>query len=152
MNQPAAPARSIPRWAWAVIVVLLAAGLAGFWVASLVGDDGEDPAVSGRHPAVEALIPARGSEVLQQQTVGIDLSAPYELSSLVIRPSASPGGGVEVIGEADRTAGLNQYLFSPGPGQSIEALSPDTNCAVAVFALIARRADTASVEWCFEVS
>ncbi len=133
-------------------MALLAAGLAGFWVASLVGDDGPDPAVSGRHPAVEDLIPARGSEVLQQQTVGIDLSAPYELSSLVIRPSASPGGGVEVIGQTDHTAGLNRYLFSPGPGQPIAALSPDANCAVAVFAPIARRDETATVEWCFEVS
>ena len=133
-------------------MALLAVGAAGLWVASLVGDDGADPAVSGRHPAIEELIPARGSEVLQQQPVGIDLSAPYELSSLVIRPSASPGGGVEVISATDRTAGLNRYLFSPQPGKPIEALSPDTNCAAAVFAPIARRADTETVEWCFEVS
>ena len=133
-------------------MTLLAAGAAGLWVATLVGEDGADPAVSGRHPAIEELIPARGSEVLQQQPVGIDLSAPYELSSLVIRPSASPGGGVEVIGATNHTAGLNRYLFSPEPGQPIEALSPDANCAVAVFAPIARRADTETVEWCFEVS
>lgn len=152
MTLPATPARSMPRRVWLAIVALLAAGAAGLWVATLVGNDGDDPAVSGRHPAIEELIPARGSEVLQQQPVGIDLSAPYELASLVIRPRASPGGGVEVIGETDRTAGLNRYLFSPGPGRSIEALSPDANCAVAVFAPIARRADTDAIEWCFEVS
>ncbi len=150
MSSPDA-ARTIPRWIWLAILLLVAAGLAGFWLAAVVGDGSTGPIVSG-HSAVEGLIPARDSEVLQQQPVGIDLSAPYELISLVIHPNSSSTGGVEVISETRHVDGLNQFLFRPGPDRLIDALSPDTNCAVATFALTARRDDIATAKWCFEVS
>ena len=54
--------------------------------------------------------------------------------------------------QVDHIEGLNRFEFAPGEGRLIEALSPDTNCAVATFVLIARPEEADTARWCFEVS
>jgi len=135
------------------IVALALLGTAGFVVAALVGSDDEDPgraATAG--PAVDRVIPNPGDEVLQQQRVGVVLDARYRLSSMVILPNDNATEGVDVTAEVDHMEGLNRFEFAPGEGRLIEALSPDTNCVIARFVLIARPEESDTVRWCFEVS
>ena len=135
------------------IAALVVFGILGFVVAALVGsgDDDADSAATAS-PAVDRVIPNPGDEVLQQQRVGVVLDARYRLSSLVVYPSEQVGNGDDVTAEVNHIEGLNQFEFVPGEGRLIEALSPDTNCVVATFVLIARPEEADTVRWCFEVS
>ena len=135
------------------IAALALFGILGLVVAALVGsgDDGADEAVTAS-PAVDRVIPSPGDEVLQQQRVAVVLDARYRLSSLVVYQSEQLTGGVDVTAQVDHIEGLNRFEFVPGEGRLIEALSPDTNCAVATFVLIARPEEADTARWCFEVS
>ena len=134
------------------IAALILFGVLGFVVAALIGSgDDADEAVTAS-PAVDRVIPNPGDQVLQQQQVGVVLDARYRLSSLVVYPSEQVGNGVDVTAEVNHIEGLNRFEFDPGEGRLIEALSPDTNCAVATFVLIARPEEADTARWCFEVS
>ena len=151
-DQSPAPQRSQLR-VRVGIAVLAVLGILGLVVAALVGsgDDANQSAVTAA-PAVDQVIPSPGDEVLQQQRVGVVLDARYRLSSLVVYPSEQSAGGVDVTAEVAHIEGLNRFEFAPGDGSLIEALSPDTNCAVATFVLIARPEESDTARWCFEVS
>lgn len=134
-----------------IFVGLIAAGIAMFVAAGVVGrNDAPDEAL--RIPGVEALIPERGDEVLQQQRVGIDLEPGYVVRSFGISPDARCGALVEVVDFAPVTGGLNQYLFQPDEGKPIIALAPDTNCVRIQIENLQRPGDTDDVEWTFTVS
>ncbi|MEC7375284.1 MAG: hypothetical protein VX742_09010, partial [Actinomycetota bacterium] len=76
----------MPRRQKLVFAGLILAGFAMFVFAGLVSDgDGSDMSVS-QNPAIDRIIPNRGDEVLQQQTVGIDLASGYRLVRLTISP------------------------------------------------------------------
>ena len=148
------PPRLRSGWRIRVGIVALALfGILGFVVAALVGsgeDESERAVTAG--PAVDRVIPNPGDEVLQQQRVGVVLDARYRLSSMVILPSDNATEGVDVTSEVEHMEGLNRFEFAPGEGRLIEALSPDTNCVIARFVLIARPDESDTVRWCFEVS
>ena len=148
-DQPSAPRRSSLRIRIG-IAALVVFGILGLVVAALVGSD--DDAAEGASGPVSRLIPPSGDEVLQQQRVGVVLDVRYRLTSLVVYPSEQASSGVNVTAQVDHIEGLNQFEFAPGEGRLIEALSPDTNCAEADFALIARPEEVGTVRWCFEVS
>lgn len=155
-GQGAAPAPTPLRSSLRIrvgIAALALFGIVGLVVAALVGsgDDASDRAVTAG-PAVDRVIPSPGDEVLQQQRVAVVLNARYRLSSLVILPSENTTGGVDVTAEVDHVEGLNRFEFAPGEGRLIEALSPDTNCVIARFVLIARPEESDTVRWCFDVS
>ncbi len=134
------------------IAALILFGIAGLVVSALVsGEDDSDNAATAS-PAVDRVIPAAGDEVLQQQQVGVVLDPRYQMSSLVIFPGSGTTGAVDVTDEVLHVEGLNRFEFNPGAGQLIEALSPDVNCAVATFVLIARPEEADTVRWCFSVS
>ena len=133
------------------IAALALFGILGFVVAALVGSGDDIEAVTAS-PAVDRVIPSPGDEVLQQQRVAVVLDARYRLSSLVVYQSEQLTGGVDVSAQVDHIEGLNRFEFAPGEGRLIEALSPDTNCAVATFVLIARPEEADTARWCFEVS
>ena len=135
------------------IAALAVLGIVGLVVAALVGsgDDNANLAVTAG-PAVDRVIPDPGDEVLQQQRVAVVLNARYRLTSLVVYPSDQLTGGVDVTAEVNHIEGLNRFEFVPGAGRLIEALSPDTNCAIATFVLIARPEESDTARWCFEVS
>ena len=135
-----------------IIATLFVVGIAGFVVAGVVGGGSDgDVSISGNQ-AIDAIIPARGAEVLRQQTVGVDLAAPYRLTRIVISPTANPSTGVDVTSQVEERAGLNLFEYSPGEGKLIETLSPDTNCVFITYVEIARPDDPAELDWCFEVA
>jgi hypothetical protein len=136
-----------------IIAALFLLGAGGFVIAALVGDDSSDGPSISDNDAIDAIAPAPEAEVLQQQTVVIDLAAPYRLTSMVISPTTERSAGVDVISEVVVIGGLNRFEFSPEEGKLIEALSPDTNCVFATYIELARPEETLIVEdWCFEVS
>ena len=134
------------------IAALALFGIVGLVVAALIGSGGDADTAVTASGAVDRVIPNPGDEVLQQQRVGVVLDARYRLSSLVVYESDQLTGGVDVTAQVDHIEGLNRFEFVPGEGRLIEALSPDTNCAVATFVLIARPDEADTVRWCFEVS
>ena len=150
-DQPPAPPRSSLR-VRVGIAALVVFGIGGLVVAALVGSDEDSNTAVTSSPAVDRVFPEPGDEVLQQQQVGVVLDARYRLTALVVYPSDRVSDGVDVTADVDHVEGLNRFEFAPGEGRLIEALSPDTNCAVATFALIARPEETDTVRWCFEVS
>ena len=64
----------------------------------------------------------RGDEVLQQQSVGIDLAAGWQLVRLTIWPPSAPSGNcgfpVDVTAETRYVEGLQQYVFTPDEGHA----------------------------------
>ena len=151
-DQPPTPRRS-PLRVRVGIAALVVLGIAGLvWAATVgSGDDDAGTAVTAG-PAVTSVFPEPGDEVLQQQQVGVFLDARYRLTSLVVYPSEQISDGVDVTADVHHIEGLNRFEFAPGEGRLIEALSPDTNCAVATFSLIARPEESDTVRWCFDVS
>ena len=105
-----------------------------------------DPNAPDLEDIVEQLFPARDSEVLRQQQVGIDLGPTYT-GTLVIN-------GVEIPEEQlQRRPELNQVFFQPGEDLAVEELTPGRNCVTAiVWKETESRDDSRTVNWCFEVT
>lgn len=120
--------------------------------AGLIGNSGNDDQSVLNNPAIDALVPGRGDEVLQQQTVGIDLAPEYRLVRLTISPDATCGFPIDVTSQTRYVEGLQQYLFTPNDGQLISALSADSNCAMATYQEIANPANTDTIDWTFTVN
>ena len=142
----------MPRRQKAIFAAFILAGLSVFVVAGLIGNSGNDDQSVINNPAVEALIPNRGDEVLQQQTVGIDLAPGFQLVRLTISPDAACRFPIDVTAQTRYVEGLQQYLFTPGEGTPISALAADDNCAVATYAEIANPTNTDDIDWNFTVS
>ena len=142
----------MPRRQKAIFAGLILAGISLFVAAGFIGNSGTDDQSVLNNPAVDALIPNRGDEVLQQQTVGIDLASDYRLVRLTISPDAACRFPVDVTAQTRYVEGLQQYLYTPSNGQPVAQLSPDDNCAIAVYEEIANPGNRAEIEWAFTVS
>ena len=96
--------------------------------------------------AIEALIPNQGDEVLSQSDIGIDLISGYT-AELTLNGIPIPDSQLR------RVDGLNQVTFRPDPGQIIERLQADLNCATAVYWPLSQgRQASRTVNWCFTAS
>ncbi|MGI9621594.1 MAG: hypothetical protein ACR2PK_02060 [Acidimicrobiales bacterium] len=142
--------------------VVLAGGVAIFVIAFVVADTPSDDDVIFSHPAIEALLPAEGSEVLRQSQVGIDLIAGYE-AELTINGTPIPPDQVNVFrnpddpGESAEQAGafattINRFVYQPLEGRAVPELKGDENCATATFWPTSDPTDIRTVEWCFTVA
>jgi hypothetical protein len=128
----------------AVGVVALAVAL--FVVAALTLDEDDDAVPSGTGDFVEALIPADGSQIPSQSTIGIDLAPGWEGTLIV--------DGVEIPEDQLNTERRDLYRveFTPGEGQVFESLPQGPQCVTAVvWEIAAGREDANNVSWCFEV-
>lgn len=144
--------QSVPRRIRLAIAGLFLLGIGGFVAAALVGGGNQPDITVTSNEAVDGLIPERGAEVLQQQRVGIDLAPPYELVSLRIFPNDRFTGGIEVADAVTHVDGLNQFVYLPGEGRPVPALSPDTNCVIVTYVEVARPDVDLTIDWCFEVA
>jgi hypothetical protein len=103
------------------------------------------PATNLEGGAIERLIPAPDSKILQQDQIGIDLAPGYE-ASLAVNGTPLPTDQVLIVPP------LNQVFYQPGPGKIIEFWPAGRNCIVATF----WRSETgpnqsSSRAWCFSV-
>ncbi|MDH3756148.1 MAG: hypothetical protein OEU32_19970, partial [Acidimicrobiia bacterium] len=128
-----------------IIVACIAAAAVLAFIAFFVADrdSGDDVTVTD-NPAIEALDPRRGTEVLQQVDISIDLAAGYE--GTIVRVNDIEIPQTEVAFDATR----NIVRYSPGTGRALEALLPEQNCVTAEYWRSAEgpaRAQT--ITWCF---
>ena len=136
----------------AIFAGFILAGIGMFVGAGLIGNSGNVDQSVLNNPAVDALIPNRGDEVLQQQSVGIDLAAGYQLVRLTISPDGNCGFPVDVTAQTRYVEGLQQYIFQPDEGQLISALSAEENCVMATYQEIANPQNSDTIDWVFTVS
>ncbi len=96
---------------------------------------------------VEQRIPARGSEVLRQAQLGIDLALGYT-GVLVVNGTEIPESQLLYRPE------LNQIFFSPGEGQVVDQLRAGENCVQPiVWKVESNRASGQYLdEWCFQAT
>ncbi|MEZ5247456.1 MAG: hypothetical protein R2707_20375 [Acidimicrobiales bacterium] len=139
------------RKQYLIFAALLIAGISMFVGAGLIGRS-DPPDAALRIPGVEALIPERGDEVLQQQQVGIDLEPGYVVRSFTISPDARCLEPVELVDFVRPTDGVNLFVYQPGDGLPVTALSPDDNCVRITIENIQRPGELADVEWAFTVN
>jgi hypothetical protein len=113
-----------------------------------VSDDDGDPIVrsGGTSAFVEALLPARDSQVVQQTTVGIDLASGWD-GTLVVDGREVPDD------QLVRRPSLNRVEFTPGEGRVVAALPAGRQCVRAIVweTRVGRGGGSRDVRWCFEV-
>ncbi len=114
-------------------------------------EDGDDISVT-QNPAIDALIPARESEVLRGDQFGIDLAEGF---AAALTLDTSDGRTIQIpTDEMDPNFqdNLGQFLFRPDEGKVIDVLPPQSNCVTATYWPIVDPADTNTIRWCFEVT
>ena len=113
----------------------------GYVLAQLYSDDDTSP----QDAAIEQLLPAPESKILQQEQVGIDLAAGYE-GRLAVNGVPLPDDEVQAVPQ------LNQIFFQPGPGKAFEQWPAGRNCTVATFWRSETGPSQSAVRsWCFTV-
>jgi hypothetical protein len=130
-----------PRWLWAVGAVL--AVVVAVAVTLLVRTGGKESA-SEAGGAVDRLIPTANAKILQQEVVGIDLTAGYE-AELAVNGVPLP------LDQLTVERGLNTVTFQPGPGKDFEQWPAGQSCLTATFWPSASPTQTDLRTWCFTV-
>ncbi|MFN8053125.1 MAG: hypothetical protein U0Q22_16890 [Acidimicrobiales bacterium] len=136
------------------ILLLLVAAMVGILV--YVNNNaitGSDEASLSKPSYVERLIPASGTEVLSQSTVGIDLVDGYD-AYLVINGKKITNDVTETDQDGLRKApSLGTVEYDPAPGRRIPKLDSPRQCVDAfVWKKLDGPATAKQVNWCFRVS
>ncbi len=131
------------------VIAVLGLGIGLLVTAALYGaSDDNDITISG-NPAIDDLIPARESEILRRDKVGIDLAEGYEAALTLL------AGGREIPVPSDQLdqnfQGLGEFTYKPADGKVLEFFPPQSNCVTATYWPIEDREDVQSITWCFEV-
>lgn len=140
----------------------IAAGVVIFILGFVVADTNTDDDVIFNDPAIEALLPVPGSEVLRQSQVGIDLISGFDAELVingvpiprdqvnVLRNSENPDESAEQPGVFAET--INRFLYQPLEGRAVPELKGDENCVVATFWPLSDPTDVRTTSWCFTVA
>jgi hypothetical protein len=95
------------------------------------------------------LEPQPGALALRQERIRVTLASDATLaqattSGLLIDGIGIPEDQIEVV------PGLNQYFYTPGPGQEVATLPPGRNCATILIKRVADPKDNGHrFSWCF---
>lgn len=136
------------RWAYTIMALLVLVAVAGIVVAVMVASTGGDRASETLPESVERLIPASGSEILAQSTVGIDVAQGYDAYLIVDGNEISEGTDGLV-----RQTGTGLVQFTPGEGRPVTELPSGRNCMTAMVWKATDGQNTAKpVNWCFDVT
>lgn len=127
----------------AALVVAVAVSLLAFAYVKL-SDDSDDPAADRDY--IEALIPPGQSQILQQETVGVDLAPGWE-GRLRLGNEEIPEDQLLI------NTSLNRVEFTPGPAKVVEAWPAGRTCINAVMwqSSQGRENGERTISWCFEV-
>jgi hypothetical protein len=148
-SPPAAPFTGYSRRFKLLAAVMLTVAFGALVLAyQRVSDDDGDPIVrsGGTDAFVEALLPARDSQVVQQTTVGIDLASGWDGTLVVDGREIPPDQLV-------RRPELNRVEFTPGEGKMVSALPAGRQCVQAIVweTRVGRAGGSRDVRWCFDV-
>jgi hypothetical protein len=133
-----------------IAVIVLALAIAAFVAAYLATSDEGDDALGTSGDAigneiVEQRIPAPGSQVPQQSTVGVDLLSGWE-GTLKLNDVEIPMDQLKLTPE------LARIEFTPGDGKVVDELQAGLNCIKAIVWPIPEGRDAArQIPWCFTV-
>jgi hypothetical protein len=131
----------------AVVVLACLGGIAYACGEIDTGDPDQDVATSGDSP-VERLIPARDSEILRQEAVGVDLRAGWT-GVLVVNGVEIPADQVD----DDDLASTGVLTYTVGDDKAVEQFEAGENCVTAVVWRVEEsRARSRDVSWCFNVT
>jgi hypothetical protein len=124
--------------------LLALAGLVVIIAAAFLARTDPEPLVG--QPALEAIFPTDGADIVAQDRVGADL-APGYAGELAVNGVAIPDN------QLDQDNGLNQLVFRPGSGKVLTALQPGKNCARITFWRLqdGRAGAGPARQWCFSV-
>jgi hypothetical protein len=113
------------------------------------GDKEDAITVSGAKASktvVELLAPMPESNVLSQAQLLIDLTTNYD-ASFVINGVTIPDD------ELQRRPELNQVIFNPAPGKTVEKFPAGRNCVEAdIYRVDGAEEDIPPARWCFNVT
>jgi hypothetical protein len=132
-----------------IVISLLLAGCLALFAWSLSDARPSNAPVVYTDRAVLALEPQPGALALRQERIGVTLASEFTLaqsttSGLFVNGTGIPQDQIEVV------PGLNQYFFTPGPGQEVASLPPGRNCATIVIKRATDPTDTGHrFGWCF---
>jgi hypothetical protein len=130
------------------VVVVLAFGGIVFACTQIETDDGSNDIAVTESGPVEQLIPPRGSEILRQEAVGVDLR-PGWTGVLVINGVEIPEDQVDDA----NLASTGELLYVVGDGKAVEQFEAGENCIDAVVWRVEEsRDDSRTVSWCFNVT
>jgi len=134
------------------VSLLIGAGVA-LLILGFMGGGGSDQDVTvTQNPAIDALIPARESEILRGDRIGIDLAEGYRAA---LQIETSDNQTIQIPDDQldpNFQNNLGVFSFRPGAGQVLEALPPQSNCVTATYWPITDPRDSATVRWCFQVT
>jgi hypothetical protein len=131
-----------------VLAVALALGVVAYLTAETDDPDADVTRSGGTEQVVERLTPGRGDQALQQETVGIDLTAGWT-GILVIDGTEVRTADNGLIARPE----LNQLFFTPADGLVVERWPAGTNCVAARVWRVDESEDQAqTINWCFEVA
>jgi hypothetical protein len=130
------------------MILLLLGALAGLVVTVTLATTGNDATSDATPDFVDRLVPASGSEVLRQASVGIDVANGYDATLII--------NGEEIRTAEDgliKDGGSGLITFTPGEGRPVESLQSERNC---VTALVWKTTDgeqsAVPVSWCFNAA
>lgn len=135
-----------PTWRRRLLLIGAVALAIGVLVFGFTRDQGREGTAASGGDAVEALIPAPESEVLSQNSIGIDLAPGYtgELSI-----NGSPVPDEELVDDRQTF----RILYQPAENSALGTLPAGENCAQAlVWPIEDGRQNARTVSWCFNVT
>ena len=145
-----------------LVPVGIATGLVIFVLAFVLADTDTGDDIIFNDPAIEALLPVPGSEVLRQSQVGIDLASGFT-AKLVINGVPIPNDQINILRSGDDpdesaeqpgvfSTTINRFLYQPLEGRAVPELKGDENCVVATFWPLSDPSDVRTTSWCFTVA
>jgi hypothetical protein len=131
-----------------VAAIVLTAAIGGLVLAYMGLSESDSDGIvrsGGTSDFVEELLPAEGSQVVQQTPIGIDLASGWE-GTLVVDGREIPPD------QLNRRPALNRIEFTPGEGKVLASLPGGRVCVTAiVWETRAGRSGARNVNWCFDV-
>jgi hypothetical protein len=127
-----------------LMVALLLVAVGAIWALSRQSLASSSNLAGG---TVVELIPTDGSNILQQDQIGIVLKVGYR-TQLSVNGTSIPVGQMQTVDYASQT----QYTFTPGAGKAFTAWPAGKSCVAARYWRIQDGpAHAASQDWCFTV-
>lgn len=158
------PTLAYPTRTKIIVAVVLAIAIGGFVLAGLTAETDPDRgvfvngtlaegggAVASDPDGVIRVDPREGDEVLAQEPILIQLS-PTWTGELTLLPSS--GVAIPLPADEVRRTALNELIYVPGAGMTIERLPSGVNCMRATVwdQVRGREASERLESWCFDVT
>ena len=135
-----------------IVSMLITFGLGMLVLAFASGAGNEDDTSVTQNPAIDALIPARESEILRGDQFGIDLAEGYKAA---LQIETSDNQTIQIpSNQLDQNFqdNLGMFTFRPAEGKVLTVLPPQSNCVTATYWPLTDPQSSQTIRWCFQVT